>query len=145
MTYLPRLSYLGRHKDNDQEKGDGSVMATKMKTGFSVIPKERQREIASKGGKAAHALGTAHKFIKGSTEAKEAGKKGGAKMAAIPGHMSALGRLGGLSRAKKLQEIPATPAPITEVDPEDCAHCNDEEPFNEPSQGVIAEGALDIG
>ncbi len=36
---------------------------------------ERQREIASRGGKAAHEKGTAHEFT--SEEAKEAGRKGG--------------------------------------------------------------------
>jgi len=37
---------------------------------------ERQREIASKGGKAAHEKGTAHRWSE--QEAKEAGRKGGA-------------------------------------------------------------------
>lgn len=36
---------------------------------------ERQREIASLGGKAAHERGTAHEFT--SEEAKVAGRKGG--------------------------------------------------------------------
>jgi len=36
---------------------------------------EKLRAIASKGGKAAHAKGTAHQFS--SDEAREAGKKGG--------------------------------------------------------------------
>jgi general stress protein YciG len=36
---------------------------------------EKKREIASKGGKAAHALGTAHKWT--SEEAQAAGRKGG--------------------------------------------------------------------
>jgi hypothetical protein len=35
----------------------------------------KQREIASKGGKAAHAKGTAHEWT--SEEAREAGRKGG--------------------------------------------------------------------
>jgi len=37
---------------------------------------QKQREIASKGGKAAHEKGTAHEFT--SEEARVAGKKGGA-------------------------------------------------------------------
>lgn len=37
---------------------------------------EKQRAIASKGGKAAHEKGTAHQFT--SEEAKIAGRKGGA-------------------------------------------------------------------
>ncbi len=36
---------------------------------------EKQRGIASRGGKAAHEKGTAHEFT--SEEAKEAGRKGG--------------------------------------------------------------------
>lgn len=44
--------------------------------GFSAMDKEKQREIASKGGKAAHQKGTAHEFT--AEEAREAGRKGGA-------------------------------------------------------------------
>lgn len=46
------------------------------KRGFSAMDKAKQREIASKGGKAAHQKGTAHEFT--SEEAREAGRKGGA-------------------------------------------------------------------
>jgi uncharacterized protein len=42
---------------------------------FASMDDEKQREIASKGGKAAHEKGTAHEFT--SEEAKEAGRKGG--------------------------------------------------------------------
>lgn len=37
--------------------------------------RDKQREIASKGGKAAHAKGTAHEWSR--EEAREAGRKGG--------------------------------------------------------------------
>lgn len=43
--------------------------------GFASMDEEKQREIASKGGKAAHEKGTAHEFD--SKEAQEAGRKGG--------------------------------------------------------------------
>lgn len=43
--------------------------------GFASMTKEKQREIASKGGKAAHAQGTAHEWT--SKEAAEAGRRGG--------------------------------------------------------------------
>ena len=43
--------------------------------GFASMSPEKKREIASKGGKAAHALGTAHKWT--SEEAQAAGRKGG--------------------------------------------------------------------
>ncbi|WOP53947.1 KGG domain-containing protein [Xanthomonas euvesicatoria] len=43
--------------------------------GFASMDEDKQREIASKGGKAAHESGNAHEFT--SEEAREAGKKGG--------------------------------------------------------------------
>ncbi len=43
--------------------------------GFAAMDRSKVSEIASKGGKAAHAAGTAHKFSP--EEAREAGKKGG--------------------------------------------------------------------
>jgi uncharacterized protein len=43
--------------------------------GFASMSPEKNREIASKGGKAAHAMGTAHKWT--SEEAQAAGRKGG--------------------------------------------------------------------
>jgi general stress protein YciG len=44
--------------------------------GFASMSAEKKREIASKGGKAAHAMGTAHTWT--SQEAQVAGRKGGA-------------------------------------------------------------------
>lgn len=43
--------------------------------GFASMDIAKQREIASKGGKAAHEKGTAHEFT--SEEAAAAGRKGG--------------------------------------------------------------------
>ena len=43
--------------------------------GFASMDRAKQREIASKGGKAAHQKGTAHEWT--SDEAREAGRKGG--------------------------------------------------------------------
>ena len=45
--------------------------------GFASMDRTKQREIASKGGRAAHAKGTAHEWSSGA-EAREAGRKGGA-------------------------------------------------------------------
>ena len=45
--------------------------------GFAAMSVEKRAEIASKGGKKAHAMGTAHKFKFGSELAKNAGIKGG--------------------------------------------------------------------
>lgn len=43
--------------------------------GFASMDPVKQREIASRGGRAAHAKGTAHEFTP--EEAREAGRKGG--------------------------------------------------------------------
>jgi general stress protein YciG len=50
-------------------------MAEKEKRGFASMDVLKQREIASKGGRAAHEKGTAHEFD--ASEAREAGRKGG--------------------------------------------------------------------
>lgn len=47
----------------------------KAKRGFAAMSLEKRREIASRGGKKAHELGTAHSFS--SEKAREAGSKGG--------------------------------------------------------------------
>src|SRR5207237_10572884 len=51
------------------------MMADKSKRGFGSMDINKRREIASKGGKAAHAKGSAHRFTP--EEAREAGRKGG--------------------------------------------------------------------
>src|SRR5712691_204996 len=51
------------------------IMADKSKRGFGSMDINKRREIASKGGKAAHAKGSAHRFTP--EEAREAGRKGG--------------------------------------------------------------------
>jgi general stress protein YciG len=43
--------------------------------GFASMDRDKQREIASKGGRAAHVRGTAHEWT--SEQAREAGRKGG--------------------------------------------------------------------
>lgn len=63
------------------------------KRGFACMTPEKRREIASRGGKAAHAVGTAHKFT--SAEAREAGTKGGRALSVDREHMAAIGRKGG--------------------------------------------------
>jgi general stress protein YciG len=63
--------------------GGGTTEATTSSTeerrprrrGFAAMDRDRVREIASKGGRAAHAAGTAHQFS--SDEARVAGRKGG--------------------------------------------------------------------
>lgn len=47
----------------------------KERRGFASMSSDKQREIASKGGRAAHQKGTAHRWS--SDEARAAGRKGG--------------------------------------------------------------------
>lgn len=62
---------------------------------------ERQKEIASKGGRAAHEKGTAHEWS--SVEARNAGRKGGVTVSQDRAHMAAIGREGGESRSAARQ------------------------------------------
>ena len=64
-----------RHESSVLLPIEGGIV-TKRRRGFAVMDPARQREIASKGGKAAHEKGTAHRWSE--QEAKEAGRKGGA-------------------------------------------------------------------
>jgi general stress protein YciG len=64
--------------------------------GFASMDPAKQREIASKGGRAAHEKGTAHEWS--SEEAREAGRKGG-----MAGHR----RKQQSERATEQQERPA--------------------------------------
>ena len=68
----------------------------KRKRGFAAMSAEKQREIASKGGKAAHVAGRAHQYT--SKEASECGKKGGRIISRDRNHMSEIGRKGVLKR-----------------------------------------------
>lgn len=68
-------------------------MAEKSKRGFASMDVEKQRQIASKGGHAAHQKGTAHEFTP--EEAREAGRKGGEAVSKNREHMAAIGRVGG--------------------------------------------------
>ena len=54
---------------------------------------ERRREIAARGGRAAHEQGTAHEFT--TEEARNAGKKGGQIISRDRAHMAKIGRVGG--------------------------------------------------
>lgn len=65
------------------------------KRGFAAMDPQKQREIASKGGRAAHEKGTAHEFTP--DEARVAGRKGGEAVSQNREHMAAIGRKGGES------------------------------------------------
>ena len=54
---------------------DEDTVTTKHLRGFALLDRTRLRQIASRGGKAAHAKGVAHQWT--SEQARIAGRKGG--------------------------------------------------------------------
>src|SRR5512141_512680 len=86
----------GDHHMASNNQGNPSGKSNR---GFASMDPQRQREIASEGGRAAHEKGTAHEFT--SEEAREAGRKGGQARSA--NRRSALGQSGGSSHASGSQ------------------------------------------
>lgn len=77
-------------------ESNGQARNGRSNRGFASMSPDRQREIASKGGRAAHAKGTAHEWS--ADEAREAGRKGGETVSRDRAHMAAIGREGGGAR-----------------------------------------------
>lgn len=75
-------------EESQQRKGTAN-------RGFAAMDPERQRKIASEGGRAAHKQGVAHEWSR--EEARKAGRKGGQKVSQNREHMSNIGRKGGQS------------------------------------------------
>jgi len=73
--------------------------------GFASMSNEKQRQIASEGGRAAHEKGTAHEFS--SAEAREAGRKGGQVVSQDREHMAAIGREGGEAVSRDREHMSA--------------------------------------
>jgi uncharacterized protein len=63
---------------------------------------EKHRQLASEGGKAAHAAGVGHEFTP--EEAAAAGRKGGAVVSKDREHMAEIGRRGGLKRGENARK-----------------------------------------
>jgi general stress protein YciG len=86
------------------EQGKSSTPKEKgtRKRGFAAMDEATQRQIASKGGQAAHQKGTAHEFD--SEEARRAGQKGGEAVSRDREHMAEIGRKGGESRQSAARE-----------------------------------------
>jgi general stress protein YciG len=61
----------GNNRGTRQGEAQGNKQSTTRNRGFASMDPQRQREIASEGGRAAHAKGTAHEFT--SEEARRAG------------------------------------------------------------------------
>ena len=78
-------------------------MTEKARLGFKAMDPEAQRKIASQGGTAAHKYGRAHTFSP--EEASQAGRLGGAVVAADRGHMSDIAKRGARSRHTRAQIV----------------------------------------
>ncbi len=69
--------------------------------GFAAMDPDKQKRIASEGGRAAHRQGVAHEWSR--DEAREAGRKGGQIVSRNREHMSEIGRKGGQSSGQRRQ------------------------------------------
>ena len=85
-----------------QGNGQGSQGQRRSNRGFASMDPARQKEIASKGGRAAHAKGTAHEWTP--DEARQAGRKGGEAVSRDRAHMAAIGREGGGARGRNARQ-----------------------------------------
>ena len=85
--------------DPGSNGGSAGRSAGRSNRGFASMDRDRQREIASKGGRAAHRKGTAHQWS--ADEAREAGRKGGTSVSRDREHMAAIGREGGASAHRR--------------------------------------------
>lgn len=82
-----------RDEPLSNEERSSSPKESSRPRGFAAMDEERQRQIASKGGRAAHEKGTAHEFTR--DEARAAGKKGGDAVSQNRRHMAEIGKRGG--------------------------------------------------
>ena len=87
-------------------------MAGRERRGFAAMSPDKQREIARRGGRAAHKKGTAHEFNE--VEARAAGRKGGVAVSKDREHMSRIGRAGGLSSRAGRRNNAGTSTPMSE-------------------------------
>ena len=85
-----------QRRDGAAEPAVEPAPKAKRPRGFAMMDRERNREVASSGGKAAHAYGLANRFT--SDKAREAGKKGGASTSRNREHMAEIGRKGGFAK-----------------------------------------------
>lgn len=87
--------------DSETERSQSSERKGTANRGFAAMDREKQKRIASEGGRAAHRQGVAHEWSR--DEAREAGRKGGQIVSRNREHMSEIGRKGGQSSGQKRQ------------------------------------------
>src|ERR1700712_1674163 len=71
---------------SQSERSNSSERKGTANRGFAAMDREKQKKIASEGGRAAHKQGVAHEWSK--DEAREAGRKGGQIVSRNREHMS---------------------------------------------------------
>ena len=64
-----------QQSSNNENENENGRNAGRSNRGFAAMSPERQKQIASEGGRAAHRQGVAHEW--NSEEARKAGRKGG--------------------------------------------------------------------
>lgn len=97
----PRYEEMSRGPEiSDSNRDDSSGRKTSNR-GFAAMDPEKQRRIASEGGRAAHRQGVAHEWSR--DEARAAGRKGGQIVSQNREHMSEIGRKGGQSSGQRRQ------------------------------------------
>ncbi|HYO20978.1 MAG TPA: KGG domain-containing protein [Flavisolibacter sp.] len=96
---MPETSRMS--SDSETERSQSSERKGTANRGFAAMDREKQKRIASEGGRAAHRQGVAHEWSR--DEAREAGRKGGQIVSRNREHMSEIGRKGGQSSGQKRQ------------------------------------------
>jgi general stress protein YciG len=108
---------MDQEKESTSKAPEANEPAERKGRGFAAMPRDRQRELATRGGRAAHANGKAHEFA--GDEAREAGRKGGQAVSRDREYMAKIGREGarksaivrGRRRRGAVEEASAT-APV---------------------------------
>ncbi len=115
----PRSARSSNADNASDDTAESGSARTRSNRGFASMDRSKQREIASKGGRAAHQRGTAHEFD--SSEARAAGRKGGVTVSRNREHMAEIGRRGGeargANRAARLQQSADAKAASTSAQP----------------------------
>ena len=97
----PRYEEISRGSESSDSSRDESSGRKTSNRGFAAMDPEKQKRIASEGGRAAHRQGVAHEWSR--DEAREAGRKGGQIVSQNREHMSEIGRKGGQSSGQRRQ------------------------------------------
>jgi general stress protein YciG len=85
---------VSRSEQSSVTSNPGENQRSSHRRGLASADQATRQRVASQGGRAAHAKGTAHEWT--SEEAREAGRKGGKVVSQDRQHMSEIGRKGGL-------------------------------------------------